>query len=120
MYRAVVPKCAAMALRRPFAVKALWFQSRCRKSGFSRGFLPLCPAAFPPAAAVRAAILAFFPARDTFIALRGRNSNPMKSTRFSGKTALIRQRKAGEKTRFLICENAAFFPAAALPGLPGL
>ena len=39
-----------------------WFQSRCRKSGFSRGFLPCARRFFPPAAAAPGRRSSPFPA----------------------------------------------------------
>ena len=43
----------------------------------------------------------------------------MKSTRFSGKNSSDPTKKSGRKTRFLICENAAFSGRRPAPGLPG-
>ena len=94
-YRGVVPKCAAMARAarsRPRPVVSISIP----KVWVFTGFPPFCPAVFPPAAAAFGFCL--FSGRDIFITPPGRKSNPMKSTRFSGKISSDPTKKAGEKT----------------------
>ena len=108
-YRAVVPKCAAMARAARSQPRPVVSTSMPKVWVFT-GFPPFCPAASPARGGGP-----FF-GRDTFITLRGRNSNPMKSTMFSGQNSSHSTKKGGRKTRFLISKNGVFARRPACGG----
>ena len=95
---------------RPLAAETGGLDLNCRKSGFSRGFLPFARRLLPPAAAAR------FSAATHSSLWRGRNSNPMKSTMFSGQNSSHSTKKGGRKTRFLISKNGVFARRPACGG----
>lgn len=114
MCRAVVPKCAAMALAvrsRPMPAVSISIP----KVWFFMGFAPFAwPLRFPAGLFARPA------RRDTFITLRRRKSNPTEATRIRAQNSSDLTRAAPEKKRFLIRQKRAFLPARRLYRRGGL
>ena len=107
MCRAVVPKCAAMALAVrslpmpvvSISIPKVWFFMGCAPFAWSLRF--------------PAGLFARPARRDTFITLRRRKSNPTEATRIRAQNSSDLTRAAPGKKRFLIRQNGLFRPPAA-------
>ena len=96
--------------RRPFAAETCGFDLDTEGLGFHGVPSLFARRFFPPAAAFG---FCLFSGRDTFITPPGRKSNPMKSTRFSGKISSDPTKKSGRKTPLPYKAKTGIFSPAA-------